>query len=86
MSDGIASGKPNYDEMKPFLAEATKLQLAGMQAGISALGPLKSLTFRNVTGQGHDLYLATYEKGTLAWRISMAPDGKVANALVTPDY
>jgi beta-lactamase regulating signal transducer with metallopeptidase domain len=86
LSDGIASGKPDYSEMSPFLADALKQQLPGMQPGIASLGPLKSVTFRNVTGQGHDLYLATYEKGTLAWRISMSPDGKIANALVTPDF
>ena len=86
LSDGIASGKPDYSEMGPVLADALKQQLPHMQPGIAALGPLKSVTFRNVTGQGHDLYLATYEKGTLAWRISMAPDGKIANALVTPDF
>jgi len=86
LNDGIASGKPNYDEMDPFLSDAVKKQLQFLQPGIASLGPLKSLTFRNVTGQGHDLYLATYEKGTMAWRISMRPDGKIANALVTPDY
>ena len=86
LSDGIASGKPNYDEMGPVLSDAVKKQLQYMQPGIASLGSLKSLTFRNVTGQGHDLYLATYEKGTMAWRISMSPDGKIANALVTPDF
>jgi bla regulator protein BlaR1 len=86
LSDGIASGKPDYDEMAPFLADALKQQLPHMGPGIASLGALKSVTFRNVTGQGHDLYLATYEKGTLAWRISMSPDGKIANALVTPDF
>ena len=86
LSDGIASGKPNYDEMGPVLVDGLKKQLPHMQPGIASLGPLKSVTFRNVTGQGHDLYLATYEKGTLAWRISMSPDGKIANALVTPDF
>ena len=31
LSDGIASGKPNYDEMGPMLAEAAKNQLPHMQ-------------------------------------------------------
>jgi hypothetical protein len=86
LSDGIASGKPNYDEMGPILTDAVKSQLPNMQPGIAALGALKTVTFRNVTGQGQDLYLATYEKGTLAWRISLGPDGKIVNALVTPDF
>ena len=86
LSDGIASGKPNYDEMGPVLTDAVKSQLPNMQWGIAALGALKTVTFRNVTGQGQDLYLATYEKGTLAWRISLGPDGKIVNALATPDF
>jgi beta-lactamase regulating signal transducer with metallopeptidase domain len=86
LSDGIASGKPNYDEMGPVLVEALKKQLPGMQPGVASLGALKSVTFRNVTSQGHDLYVATYEKGTLAWRIALGPDGKIVNALVTPDF
>ncbi len=86
LSDGIASGKPNYDEMGPILKDAVTKQLPTMQPGIAALGPLKTITFRNVTGQGADLYLATYEKGTMAWRISLGPDGKIVNALVTPDF
>jgi hypothetical protein len=86
LSDGIASGKPNYAEMGPILTDAIKNQLPSMQPGIAGLGALKTVTFRNVTGQGQDLYLATYEKGTLAWRISLGADGKIVNALVTPDF
>jgi bla regulator protein blaR1 len=86
LSDGIASGKPNYDEMGPILTDAVKSQLATMQPGVASLGALKTVTFRNVTGQGQDLYVATYEKGTLAWRISLGQDGKIVNALVTPDF
>ena len=86
LSDGIAGGKPNYDEMGPIMVDAIKKQLPTLQPGLATLGALKSVTFRNVTGQGADLYLATYEKGTMAWRISMGPDGKIVNALVTPDF
>jgi len=86
LSDGIASGKPNYDEMGPTLADAVKKQLPGMQSSLSGLGPLKTLTFRNVTSQGADMYVANYEKGTMAWRIMMGPDGKIVNALVTVDF
>lgn len=86
LSEGMASGKPNYDEMSPTLAEAAKNQLPFSQPLISSLGALKSLTFRNVSGQGMDVYLATYEKGTMVWRIGLGPDGKIVNALVTPDF
>jgi hypothetical protein len=72
--------------MSPMIADAIRKQLPTAQPLISSLGALKSLTFRNVTGQGTDLYLATYENGTMAWRIALGPDGKIVNAMVTPDF
>ncbi len=72
--------------MSPTIAEAIKNQLSVAQPTIANLGALKSVTFRNVSGQGVDLYLATYEKGTMVWRIALGPDGKIVNAMVTPDF
>jgi beta-lactamase regulating signal transducer with metallopeptidase domain len=86
LSDGMASGKPNYEEMSQMLADATRKQMSTAQPLISGLGALKSVTFRNVSGQGLDVYLATYEKGTMVWRVGLGPDGKIVNAMVTPDF
>ena len=86
LSAGMASGKPNYDEMSSMVADGIKKGLPTAQPLLAGLGTLKSVTFRNVTGQGTDLYLATYEKGTMAWRIALGPDGKIVNAMVTPDF
>ena len=86
MSDGLATGKPDYSKMGPELADVLKKQLPSMQPQIASLGALKSVTFRNVTGQGADLYLATYEKGSMAWRVVLGPDGKIVGAMVTPDF
>jgi len=86
LSEGLATGKPDYSKMGTDLAEVIKKQLPGMQPQIASLGALKSVAFRNVTGQGADLYLATYDKGSLAWRIVLAPDGKIVGAMVTPDF
>jgi beta-lactamase regulating signal transducer with metallopeptidase domain len=86
LSDGLATGKPDYSKMGPELADVLKKQLPSMQPQIASLGALKSVTFRNVTGQGADLYLATYEKGSMAWRVVLGPDGKIVGAMVTPDF
>jgi hypothetical protein len=86
LSEGLATGKPDYSKMGPELADVLKKQLPSMQPQIASLGALKSVTFRNVTGQGADLYLATYEKGSMAWRVVLGPDGKVVGAMVTPDF
>jgi hypothetical protein len=86
LSEGLATGKPDYSRMSPELADVIRKQLPGMQPQIASLGALKTLAFRNVTGQGADLYLATYEKGSLAWRVVLGPDGKIVGAMVTPDF
>jgi bla regulator protein BlaR1 len=86
LSEGLATGKPDYHKMSAELAEVLRKQLPGMQPQIASLGALKSVTFRNVTGQGADLYVATYEKGSLAWRVVLGPDGKIVGAMVTPDF
>jgi beta-lactamase regulating signal transducer with metallopeptidase domain len=86
LSEGLATGKPDYSKIGPELADVLKKQLPSMQPQIASLGALKSVTFRNVTGQGADLYLATYEKGTMAWRVVLGPDGKIVGAMVTPDF
>jgi len=86
LSNGLATGKPDYSKMSTELADVLKKQLPGMQPQIASLGALKSVAFRNVTGQGADLYLATYEKGSLAWRVVLGPDGKIVGAMVTPDF
>lgn len=86
LSEGLATGKPDFSKMSSEFAEVIKKQLPNMQPQIASLGALKTVTFRNVTGQGADLYLAAYEKGSLAWRVVMGPDGKIAGAMVTPDF
>jgi bla regulator protein BlaR1 len=86
LSTGLAAGNLDYSKMSTELADVFKKNLPGMQPQIASLGALKSVAFRNVTGQGADLYLATYEKGSLAWRVVLGPDGKIVGAMVTPDF
>ena len=86
LSNGIATGKPDYNKMGPELADLLKKQMPSLQLQLASLGALKSVAFRNVTGQGADLYLATYENGSMAWRVALGPDGKIVGAMVTPDY
>jgi bla regulator protein BlaR1 len=83
--DGIQKGMPDYAAMSPELAQATRQQLSGLQSGINALGAIQSIEFRGVGAQGADQYRVRHEKGALMWFIALAPDGKIAAALVRPD-
>jgi CubicO group peptidase (beta-lactamase class C family) len=70
-------GKPNYDLMSSGLARETRRQLTQEQATIAKLGALQSLTFKGVGPAGPNIYQATFEKGSLEWRIWMNLDGSV---------
>ncbi len=70
-------GKPNYDLMSAALARLTRRQITEQQATISQLGALQSLTFKGVGPAGPDIYQATFEKGSLEWRIWLNLDGGV---------
>ena len=70
-------GKPNYDVMGSDLARLTRRQIIAQQATIMKLGALQSLTFKGVGPAGPDIYQATFEKGSLEWRIWLNLDGNV---------
>jgi CubicO group peptidase (beta-lactamase class C family) len=70
-------GKPNYDLISPAMARETRRNIAEEQATISELGALRSLTFKGVGVAGPNIYQATFEQGTLEWRIWLNLDGSV---------
>lgn len=70
-------GKPNYDLMSGDLARETRRQLTQHEAEFAKLGALRALTFKGVGPAGPNIYLATFEKGSLEWRVWMNLDGSV---------
>jgi bla regulator protein blaR1 len=82
--DGIISGKPNYDEMSPAVADATRDQLPKLQAGLAQLGAVKSVKFLGVGSQGEDVYTVWQENGSSHWRIALDSKGTISTAWVTP--
>jgi CubicO group peptidase (beta-lactamase class C family) len=85
MIEELRMGKPNYDLMSAGLAAATRQQLPQLQSMITELGPMQSLTFKQVGPGGADVYQAKFEKGSLVYRIWLGPDGKIESALVSPE-
>ena len=84
MVEELQQGKPNYDLMSPGLADATRQQLPQLQPMIAGLGALQSLKFTGVGTGGADIYQVKFEKGSLEYRIWLAPDGKVESANLRP--
>lgn len=69
--------KPNYDLMSGDLARETRRQLTQHEAEFAKLGALRALTFKGVGPAGPNIYLATFEKGSLECRVWMNLDGSV---------
>jgi bla regulator protein blaR1 len=82
--DSIISGSPNYNEMSPMLAEATRKQLPKLEAFVARLGAVKSVKFLGVGPQGEDVYTVWQENGPSHWRIALDSNGTISTAMVTP--
>ena len=80
----LGSGQPDYAQMSPALANATRQQLPQLQSMIAALGPVQSITLKGVGPGGADIYRVKFEKGSLDFRIWLDPDGKVDSANFRP--
>jgi hypothetical protein len=84
--EGLARGEPDYDRMTSEVAAQTRQQLPFHQAIISRFGALRSLTFRNVTGMGSDVYIAHFANGSAEWRIAVLKDGTIGRIALGPQY
>jgi hypothetical protein len=81
---GLTSGTPNYQEMSPTLAEATRQQLSNLHRGHADLGAVKSVQFLGVGRQGEDVYTVRHENGASHWRIALDAKGVISSAWVSP--
>lgn len=81
--EGLLSGKPNYDEMGPALAQATRQQYDNLTAAAKRLGPIQSIEFRVVGNQGWDVYDVHHQNGVSTVRVALSPDGKIQGALLS---
>jgi Domain of unknown function (DUF3471)/Glyoxalase superfamily protein len=81
--DGLISGQPNYREMTPVVAEATRNQLPQLRSDLAPLGSIQSIEFVAVGHRGEDIYIVKQEHGTRHWRILLDSTGAVSTVLVT---
>lgn len=74
---GFAIGKPEYGDMVPELADSTRAQVPRLQAQFSALGELRSVTFRGPDAIGGDEYELHFANGNRLMALVLGPGGKV---------
>jgi hypothetical protein len=80
---GIASGAPDYGQMSPDLASATRAQLPQLRSTLDPLGAVQSVVFQGVGDRGWDLYLVHHEHGLSQVRIQIRADGLITGALIS---
>jgi hypothetical protein len=76
--DELQRGHVNYEQFTPEFALLARQNETPSEALINSLGSLQSLTFKGVGPGGFDIYEVKFDNGSVDWRISLAPDGKVA--------
>jgi hypothetical protein len=81
--DSVLSGSPNYNEMSPVLADATRSQLPRLEPFLAHLGAVKSVKFLGVGPRGEDVYTVWQENGSSHWRIALDSNGTISTAAVT---
>jgi hypothetical protein len=70
--------------MSPEFADLTRQQLPQLHNLVQSLGEMKSVDFIGLGPGGGDQYKATFADGALVLGILMAPDGKLAGAMIRP--
>jgi CubicO group peptidase (beta-lactamase class C family) len=73
----LRMGKPSYDRMSPGLANVTRQQLTQLQALMTDFGAVQTVTFKDVTPNGLDVYEVAFEKGSAEFRIGVDTDGTI---------
>jgi beta-lactamase regulating signal transducer with metallopeptidase domain len=84
--DGLRRGEPNYDRMTPQLATFTRQDLTLDRAILAKLGPLRAMSFRGVTTNGNDVYMAYFANGWAEWRIGLVKQGRIGRIALGPHY
>jgi Domain of unknown function (DUF3471)/Glyoxalase superfamily protein len=82
--EGIMTGKPNYEEMGPEFAKATRQQLSDLHSDLREAGSIKSISFVGVGGGGADVYFVQHENLARYWRIKLDSQGLISMAWVSP--
>ena len=82
--DEVSRGQPDYSLMSPALADATRQQLAAIQSTLVQFGAVKSVAFQSVGPAGFDIFIVTFEKGRIEWRIMLGEGGRIEGLTFRP--
>jgi CubicO group peptidase (beta-lactamase class C family) len=76
----LSAGTPHYDRMTPEMAKLTREQLGQLQQLLNSLGAVQSVTFKEVTPEGYDVYKVTFANGIAEFGVTVQGDGILSGA------
>ena len=79
----ISAGTPNYDKLSPDLARTTREQLASIQSLLNQLGAVQSVSLKEVTPDGSDVYKVKFANGSAECGLALQADGIIAGAFIS---
>lgn len=81
---GLASGSPEYDKLSPQFAEVVRRDLPMTHPLFSAMGELKSVTFRGRGPKGDDTYDLVFANGGVTMSAALDANGRMAGGIFRP--
>ena len=81
---GLASGSPDYGKLSPQFAEVVRLDLPMTHRMFSAMGELKSVTFRGRGARGDDVYTLLFANGGVTMSAALDADGRMVGGILQP--
>jgi len=81
---GLASGSPDYARLTPFFADNVRRDLPVMHPRFSAMGELRSMTYRGRGARGDDIYDLVFANGGVTMSAALDDDGRMDGGMVRP--
>jgi DNA-binding CsgD family transcriptional regulator len=81
---GLARGAPDYETLSPEFADIVRRDLPRTQPLFSAMGELRSVTFRGRGAMGDDVYNLEFAGGGAIMSAALDADGKMAGGMLHP--
>jgi DNA-binding CsgD family transcriptional regulator len=81
---GLANGSPDYNKLSPQFGEVVRRDLPMTHPMFSAMGELKSVTFRGRGLTGDDFYDLKFAKGEVIMSVALDENGRMAGGIMAP--
>jgi CubicO group peptidase (beta-lactamase class C family) len=74
----LSAGTPHYDSMTAEMATLTREQLGQLQLLVNNLGAVQSVSLKEVTPDGSDVYKVTFANGVAEFGVTLQGDGIIS--------